>query len=173
METSRMINVIVEAIKRIRSERLFTSERGYRGELKSRLDQVLRGQHLLSDRAIVEEEYQKTIPKHGIKHRPDILVHIPFEERVTRSREEGNFVAFELKIHATAADAKKDFDKLYDYVKILNYPLAVFINIDSEESFIELVQNDKIHVLNVVRDGQKINVIHSYSQNGKIIRKTL
>ena len=173
METSRMINIIVRAIKRIKSERLFNSERAYRGELKSRLDQVLREQHHLPNKSIVEEEYQKTIPKHGIKHRPDIIYHIPFEEGVIRSRREGNFIAFELKMCATEAEAQKDLDKLNDYVNILDYPLAMFVNIDSEESFIELVQNEKIHVLNVVRDGQNIEVKHSYLRNGEVVQESL
>ena len=168
-----MIDIIARAIKRIESERLFHSERGYRGELKSTLDQVLRGQHLFSNKAIIEEEYQKTIPNHGIRYRPDIIVHIPFEPGVTRSRTEGNFVAFELKIRATEAEAQGDFNKLNDYVNILNYPLAVFVNVDDEKSFIELVRNEKIHVLNVVRDTKDIQVIHSFLRNGEVIQESL
>lgn len=173
METSEMMDVIVRALKRIKSERFFNSERGYQGELKSRLDQLLREQHLLPNKAIVEEEYQKTIPNHGITRRPDIIIHIPFEEGTARSRREGNFVAFELKIHATEAETKDALDKLNKYINILNYPLSVLINIDSEESFIGLVQNNKIHVLNVIKDRQNITVIHSYLQNGETVQESL
>lgn len=173
VQTSLVIGIITEAIKQIRPRRLFSSERGFQGQLQANLDRLLRERNLICNRTLVEEEYQKRIPNHGISHRPDIIIHIPFEEGITRSRREGNFIAFELKLRATKNDALDDFAKLNDYITVLKYPLGIFVIIDSEKSFIELVPNDKIHVLNVPRDRQDISVTHSYLRNGKAIRQRL
>lgn len=173
IETSLIMAIIVEAIKQIRSPRLFNSERGFRGQLQSNLNRLLREKNLTSNRTLIEEEYQKRIPDHGISYRPDIIIHIPFEEGITKTRREGNFVAFELKLHANENDALGDFCKLNDYITLLKYPLGVFVNIGSEKSFIELVPNNKIHVLNVLKDKQDVIIVHSYLKNGKAICQRL
>jgi len=173
VQTSLMIGIIAEAIKQIRPRRLFSSERGFQGQLQANLDRLLRERNLICNRTLVEEEYQKTIPNHGISHRPDIIIHISFEEGITRSRREGNFIVFELKLRATKNGALDVFAKLNDYITILKYPLGVFVNIDREKSFIELIPNDKIHVLNVLKDRQDVVVIHSYLKNGKAICQRL
>lgn len=160
IESSLIIGIIAEAIKKIRSPRLFSSERGFRGQLQANLDRLLRENNLISNRTLAEEEYQKTIPDHGISHRPDIIIHIPFEEGITKTRREGNFVVFELKLRANQNDALDDFIKLNDYITILNYPLGIFVNVGSEKSFIELVPSNKIHVLNVLKDKQDVIVVH-------------
>lgn len=172
-ETAKIIGIIVESTKQIRSPRLFNTERGFRGQLQANLDRLLREKNLISSRTVVEEEYQKRIPDHGISHRPDIIIHVPFEEGIARTRREGNFVAFELKLRANQNDAFDDFIKLNDYITILKYPLGVFVNVSGEKSFIEWVPNDKIHVLNVLRDRHAVIVIHSYLKNGKAIRQRL
>lgn len=56
----------------------------------------------------------------------------------------------ELKKRATKAQAQSIFAKLKDCLEILDYLLAVFVHIDSTESFGELVDNDRVHVLNVL-----------------------
>jgi hypothetical protein len=66
--------------------------------------------------------------------RPDIIIHVPFERGVTESREEGNFVAMELKRRATDKTATGAFTNLAKMKKALKYPLTIFINIDSNET---------------------------------------
>jgi hypothetical protein len=171
--SAALVDVIVQAIKQIRNRRFYCSERGFQGELKSSLDNLLRKRHLFSDRAIIEEEYQKTIRYHHISHRPDLIVHIPFEEGIAGSREEGNFVALEIKMRAGRDDAISDFSKLDDYITLLKYPLGIFINMNSEESFIEWIPNNNIHVLNVLKDGQNVVVIHSSLENEKPLSRKL
>lgn len=78
-----LIEVIIESLKRIQNSRFYSSERGYQGEFSGNLNALLREKNLISDTAIIEQEYQKTIRSHGIYHRPDIIVHIPFEEGIT------------------------------------------------------------------------------------------
>ena len=78
---------------------------------------------------------KKTMPLHGLNTRPDIIVHIPFDRRRAERRDQGNFVAIELKLRATESDALEDFGKLERICEILAYPLAVFINIDSRETY--------------------------------------
>jgi len=173
IETSLLMSIVAEAIKQIRSPRFFNSERGFQGQLQSNLDKLLRKRNLIDNHVVVEEEYQKTLDEHGISHRPDIVVHVPFEEEITETRREGNFVAFELKIQANKNDALKDFGKLNDYITKLDYPLCVFVNINSDESFIELVPDERIHVMNVVPNRKDIIVLHSYLRNGRAICQEL
>lgn len=86
---------------------------------------------------IIEQEYQKTIPNHGIAIRPDLIIHILFERGDTKRREEGNFVAIELKLAATAAEADEDFESLTLMKEKLGYPLTIFLNLDAAETYVE------------------------------------
>jgi hypothetical protein len=82
--------------------------------------------------------YQKTLPHHGLKIRPDIIVHIPFERGRVERRDQGNFVAMELKLRASENDARGDFENLVQMREVLGYPLTIFINVGSAETFAAL-----------------------------------
>jgi len=160
-----LIRAATDALKSITAPRFFRSERGFQGEFHVKLEELLRGKGLIPNHAIIEEEYQKTIPNHGISHRPDLIMHIPFDAGLTRSRKEGNFVAFEFKLHGSRLDAIDRFIKLNDYLTILNYPLGVFVNINDKRSFVELVPDYRIHVFNTIKDQEIIKVFHSYLED--------
>ena len=49
---------------------------------------------------------------HGIEIRLDINLHVPFERGFTEGRDEGNFVAVELKQRATGKGARGVFANL-------------------------------------------------------------
>ena len=59
------------------------------------------------------------------------------------------------------------------YINILKYPLGIFVNISSEESFIEFVPNDKIHVFNVQKTHEKVILTHNYLMDGKIVSEKI
>src|ERR1700678_511295 len=99
------------AILSITEPRYFESERGFQGALIAQLEMRLAGLSF-ADKPIIEQEYQKTFPAHGLTIRPDILLHVPFERGETQNRWEGNFVALELKLRASAKDADDDFSSL-------------------------------------------------------------
>jgi hypothetical protein len=121
------------ALESIREPRFYETERGFQGELLVQLVNRLKDAEFPGD-PIVEQEYQKTMPAHGINIRPDIVIHIPFERGLARQREEGNFVAIELKLRSTENEARGDFANLEQMHERLHYPLTIFINIDSEET---------------------------------------
>ncbi len=164
-----LLEVIIEALKQVQNPRFYSSERGYQGEFSSNLKTLLCKNNIISDEAIVEQEYQKTIPNHGISHRPDVIVHIPFEKGKARTREESNFVAIEFKLKANKRKALEDFLKLNDYINVLKYPLGIFVNIGSTKSFIEYSPNDRIHVFNVIKTQKKFILTHSCLNDGKIV----
>ncbi|MBK7664281.1 MAG: hypothetical protein IPJ21_12180 [Sterolibacteriaceae bacterium] len=116
-----------DALASITAPRFFQTERGYQGALLAQLHQRL----LLSDDAIVEQEYQKQAGQHGLTIRPDIIVHEPFDPARHHARTEGNVAVIELKLRATAADALGDFQSLRSMLEVLRYPLGVFVNIDA------------------------------------------
>jgi hypothetical protein len=132
----KFLAIFQEALGAIREPRLFKTERGYQGALLAELQLRLRNAAFPGD-PIIEQEYQKTIPNHGITIRPDLIIHIPFERGSTKRREEGNFVAIELKLAATAAEADEDFASLALIKEELGYPLTIFLNLDAAETYAE------------------------------------
>lgn len=123
-----------EALASIREPRYFESERGYQGALIAQLEHRLGGLGL-PDSPIVEQEYQKTLPRHGTTIRPDLIVHVPFERGRATTRQEGNFVAIELKLDATTNKADEDFESLRLMAKYLRYPATVFMNIGARRTY--------------------------------------
>jgi hypothetical protein len=133
----QFLSLLQDALESIRDPRFFESERGFQGELLVQLGKRLKRAKFPGD-PLVEQEYQKTIPSHGINIRPDIIIHIPFGRGHARRRDEGNFVAMELKLRSTENDARRDFASLEQMHASLRYPLTVFINIDSDNTYSEL-----------------------------------
>ena len=127
-----------DALAAITVPRFFQTERGYQGALLGQLHERLR----LPDYAVVEQEYQKQAGQHGLKIRPDILVHEPFDFERHVARTEGNVAVIELKLRATAADALADFQSLRSMLEVLRYPLGVFVNIASVVTHADLVPQD-------------------------------
>lgn len=133
-----MINIlkaISESLASINNPRFYETERGFQGELGAELRKRLSDFEI--DGAIVEQEYQKRMRDHGIRIRPDIIIHIPFEGSGLADRTEGNFVVIELKHQASKEEAIADFQKLSDMCEALNYPLGVFINIASSKTYFD------------------------------------
>ncbi len=129
----QFIAALKESLRSVREPVLYGDERGFQGALLHELNARL-GHGVLPSDPVIQQEYQKRIRHHGIKIRPDIIVHIPFERGVVAGRDEGNFVAIELKRKATPKRAKQAFASLAQMKKVLKYPLTVFINVDSEQT---------------------------------------
>lgn len=130
-EPDRFLAVLRQALESITEKRVLQDERRFQGALLQELARRLERGMLPSD-PVIEEEYQKTLPMHGITIRPDIIMHIPFERGVAARRDQGNFVAVELKRRASAARAMDAFANLAVLKLALGYPLTIFINIDSQ-----------------------------------------
>jgi hypothetical protein len=132
---ARFIAIVQEALGAIDEPRLFRTERGYQGELLAELRSRIREAQFPGD-PIVEQEYQKTIPRHNLAIRPDLIVHVPFDRGETARRTEGNFVAIEIKRDPN--DVETAFENLRLMRQELRYPLTIFIMVDSGETFAEL-----------------------------------
>jgi hypothetical protein len=129
----QFLALLRDALESIREPRLYATERGFQGELLAQLRHRLEHAELPGE-PIVEQEYQKTLPHHGLTFRPDVIVHIPFERGRVERRDQGNFVAMELKLRSTPNEADEDFAKLVRMREVLGYPLTIFINIDSDDT---------------------------------------
>jgi hypothetical protein len=130
-----LMNALLEAIGRIKDPTLFADERGYQGELKSKLDHAL-SLHLREDDFAspqVREEYQKNAEHHGIRLRPDIIIHIPFERGVSPTRKHDNFMVILLKRSAGKAKADENFKSLETICSVLDYPVGVSVNVSSSK----------------------------------------
>jgi hypothetical protein len=133
----QFLALLRDALEGIREPRLFETERGFQGELPALLHNSLEVIEL-PEAPIVEQEYQKTIPNHGLSIRPDIIVHILFDRGGAERRNQGNFVAIEPKLRSTEDEARADFAKLVQMREVLGYPLTIFINIDSDATHANL-----------------------------------
>ncbi|MEJ1366289.1 MAG: hypothetical protein RPU42_14535 [Candidatus Sedimenticola sp. (ex Thyasira tokunagai)] len=131
-EMEEILQAIRDSISSISHPRFYETERGYQGEFGAELRCRLK--KLVLDDYFVEHEHQKNLKEHGIKIRPDLVIHIPFEESVLDSRSEGNCVVIELKLRANQKRAIEDFANLSDMCEKLDYQMGVFINIGSNES---------------------------------------
>ena len=153
-------DAVYSVLRRIRNKRFFENERGFQGEFTTILATVL-GINLPNN-TIIEEEHQKILRIHGLKLRPDIVIHIPYHEITNPDRKSGNFIVFALKKRSSEKIAIEEFEKLDKMIKILNYKLGVYINIDSEKTFYEncvVDSKDKIMCFAVKGDDNENIVI--------------
>ena len=112
MERARFIEVVREALLSVKEQRLFDTERGYQGALLTALQQRLVEHPIWPGAPVVEQEYQKRAREHGLRLRPDIIVHIPFERGGMPDRRHNNFAVLLLKLRGGMREALSDYRKL-------------------------------------------------------------
>jgi hypothetical protein len=166
-----MIPTIVTALRAVSTPRFFETERGYQGELLAELRAALPALALPGD-AIVEQEYQKTLPVHKINIRPDIIIHVPAAEGGNRNI--GNFAVFELNFQAGPTEAREDFLNLDTVIGALDYPLGVFVNIDSvrtQAAHYQGAYRERIHFFAVRLIDGVAQVRHAYFTEDGLVER--
>ncbi|NMM02323.1 hypothetical protein HHL24_30915 [Paraburkholderia sp. RP-4-7] len=158
MEREKLIRDFRTALSSIVEPRLFETERGFQGALLAEMHRLVP----LPVGTVIEQEYQKRLRQHGLSQRPDIIIHEPFDPTRHRTPADGNHAVVELKLRATAAHAIVDFDKLSLIRDVLEYPLAIFVNIGSAITHAN-VAPPSLHgflvCFAVYRDGVSVGVI--------------
>jgi hypothetical protein len=157
-----MIPSITAALRAVSTPRFFDTERGYQGEFLAELHAALRAIGMPGG-AILEQEAQKTLAAHGINIRPDLIVHVPTVAGGNRAV--GNFTVFEFKLRGGPRKAQEDFDNLDAIIGALNYPLGVFVNINSTRTQAATYAGpyrDRIHFFAVRRVDGAVQVKHAY-----------
>jgi hypothetical protein len=142
MDKEVFLDTLRDSMRAITNGRYFSTERGYQGQLIAELNSRLNISQNFQDNAVWEQEYQKQADKHGITIRPDIILHVPFETGIYNNRRTGNFIVIQLKRRASVRKAKEDFKKLNLMFEKLDYPLGIFINIDSARTFHDCYAGD-------------------------------
>jgi hypothetical protein len=143
MDKNLFLNIFKDTIRAITDKRYFSTERGYQGQLLAELNRRMESIKLIFQReSILEQEYQKTLDKHEITIRPDIIIHIPYEREGSKNRSSNNFVVIQIKLNASERRAKEDFRKLNLMFEKLSYPLGIFLNINSNETFYNSYSGD-------------------------------
>ena len=162
MNRRLFLSFLRETLHSISEPRLFRSERGYQGALLAGLQARLAKHSIWPGDPIVEQEYQKRARDHNLTIRPDLIIHIPYERGSLSSRMHGNYAVIELKRRATREEALEDFKKLGQMCTFLDYPVGVFINIDSDKTYFaeyEGEARERLHALAVeLSDG--VVVLH-------------
>jgi len=136
MDKEVFLDAFRDSIRAITDIRYFRNERGYQGQLITELSRRANGQ-IFPDNAIWEQEYQKTAGKHGLRIRPDIILYVPYEKGLYGDRRSGNFVVIQIKRKASIDKAREDFNKLDLMFKNLDYPLGIFLNLNSAKTFFD------------------------------------
>ena len=134
MERDDLIRATEAAIGAVGHPRLFDTERWFQGEfhhaLRTQLDQM----GICPAGSILELEYQKS-RRHGLRQRPDIILHVPAEHSIFVR--ENNYAVWALKYKASVRKARKDFVLLDEMFSELDYPLGFFVNIGSLDSMVQ------------------------------------
>ena len=141
MNTEKLLEAIRDSLAEITASRFYETERGFQGELIAELRKRLTDS-VLPERAILEQEYQKRLKTHGLDIRPDIIIHEPFDQTRHSNRQSGNHAVFELKRRAAEVGASQAFDSLGKMLQVLDYPIGIFVNIDSDATFSASVPKD-------------------------------
>lgn len=161
MNKQQFEQLLYDCLKQITEDRLFSTERGYQGTLAGLLSENMRKQDIWPGNPIVEEEYQKRAKDHGIKFRPDLIIHIPFDRGIYSDRKHGNFVVMMLKLNSSKYSALEDYEKLSLLCEKLDYSIAVFLNIGSEETFFSTYDGkfkERMFGCGVVKENDSIRV---------------
>lgn len=130
-----LVDATDSAIRAVNAARFFQTERGIHGQVYCSLQAELDRAGLLADGAILEMEYQKGAA-HGMRQRPDMILHVPAEHSNV-GRRENNFAVWALKRDATVSAALEDFTKLDEMFELLGYPVGFFVNIDATSHMAE------------------------------------
>ncbi|MDP9876555.1 hypothetical protein J2W25_001583 [Variovorax boronicumulans] len=138
METEKLLGHVEAALAGIKHPAFFEDERSFQGELLVMLRKTI-PDHVLPEGAVIQQEYQKRLATHGLRIRPDIIIHAPYDPSRHGGRDEGNFLVIALKRQASAAKAAEDFTSLGRMMDVLNYPAGVFINIASLKTHAEVL----------------------------------
>ena len=128
MDIENLLQAIRGSLLAIVDPRLYETERGFQGQFLVELFRRI-PEYLPADRALIEQEHQKTLERHGLAIRPDIIIHQPFDPAFHATRRVGNFAVIELKLRAGPKKATKDFVNLHSMLTALHYPIGIFINI--------------------------------------------
>jgi hypothetical protein len=157
--TEVILTAVRDSLRSLTVPRFFETERGYQGGLLVELSKRLPKMNI-SPAAVLEQEYQKRMGEHGLSIRPDLIIHEPFDRRRHADRTEGNYAVFELKLRASAVQARDDFANLIALMEALNYPLGVFINIDASETHLptDIVSPGRIAAFAVALDGDTVKL---------------
>lgn len=166
-----MINTIASSLTSIIHPRFYETERGFQGAFLASLERTIPNVGLPHG-AIVEQEYQKRFHEHGLKVRPDIIIHVPTP--IGSNRRHGNFAVFELKLAARDEDAQKDFASLDSVLAVLDYPLAFFVNIAAEVTHANQYKGpfpDRIHWFATRLVNRQVKVRHAYFNGANLVEE--
>lgn len=133
MDLDTLLEIIRESLLAITEPRFYETERGFQGQLLVELSRRI-PDYIPPNHAIIEIEHQKTLGRHGLGIRPDIIIHQPFNSAFHASRRDGNFAVIELKLRAGPKKAAEDFASLISMLDLLDYPIGIFVNIDHSKT---------------------------------------
>lgn len=126
--------------------------------------------NLFNERARVALWYQKGLKDHGINVRPDLIIHVPAGPG--GNVRANNFAVFELNHQAGPKEVAEDFANLDTVVGVLNYPLAIFLNVASGQTQARHYRGpfrDRLHCIAVRHSAAGIQIRHARFAGDNVI----
>jgi hypothetical protein len=167
---------ILRTLARIPCGRFWETERGFVGQFNAEFQAVVRELGILPAGTVIEEEHQKRFEEHGLRYRPDLIVHVPYDPGIVSSRRQGNYVVFEFKNRGNSTDASEALKKLDEYARVLDYKVGVFVNINSPQCHLgsfELRHSHHVHEFAVAPLDNELVIRHAYrTDEGELIIDT-
>lgn len=169
-----ILNITLNALREVVNPRFYRTERGFVSHFSHHLETQIQGQILFPEGTIIEVEVQKRLnDHHGVRQRPDLLIHIPIETGLTDKSNENNFVVYGFKLNGNNQISQEDFRKLDEMFEALNYEIGIFVNINSYPN--TYLQNyngnfrNRIHEYSINLTNGSVNIIHAYfDENNEI-----
>lgn len=158
-----IIQLTIQALLNLDDDTYFSDERVYQGGLLCQLNFLWDQRIFPKNKIRIQQERQKNIPAHNLRLRPDIVIHIPTVKG--QSTRKDNFCVYALKRAASQKEAMNDFSKLEEFFVKLNYPLGIFININSNNTYLDSYTGEKperIHAFSVELFAAEIEIHHTY-----------
>jgi hypothetical protein len=158
----QLLNMTLEGLTEITNPRFYVTERGFAARLYVAVHNRLQAAGMLNDGRILEMEYQKGQNRHGITQRPDFIYHIPVEYSHA-ARDVNNYAVWAFKRWGGYDEAMSDFGKLCQMFGEMNYPLGFFINVGSDDDWMDYFPPDyrnRMVGIAVWQEGNDIHIEH-------------
>lgn len=132
---NHFLQLLRSALLAIQEPRLYSTEREFQGELLAQLRARLGDVPIWPGSPAVEQEYQESAAIHGLEHRPDLIIHSPFDRGLFEHKGQGDYVVIELKRRAGKQTAETIYAQLGQMCTLLDYAMGILINVDSDQVF--------------------------------------
>jgi hypothetical protein len=165
MNQESFLQLLRSALLAIQEPACYETEQNFQAELLAQLGTRLGDVPIWPGSPAVEEDYHQGAATHGLKDRPDLIIHCPFDRGLFEHRGQGNYVVVELKRRASKQVAESAYAKLDRICMLLDYAMGILINVDSDQVFFSKSDNTtggRLHGFAVELQGGRVQLLEGH-----------